>query len=360
MLMAVAVEEQQQWYKNFRVTTMWSSPDPDAQAFAQLPQWSVLRQVEPQHDGRILVEFFGNDVSPQGIVWVDAVDIGSVDPPPSMPPAEPPWGEPELTETDWYTNHIETSLWSRADEQAIAFARVPAGSIFQKAASQVGGRLFVEFFGNQTSPAGAIWVDVTDLDAMAEPPQQPVTEPDWPAPGAGTFSPEQIVGVVGCPQANVEAEWPWLVEALKEQGIDSPLVEIGAIATVAVETGAFLPIREYGSRSYFDMYEYRADLGNIYQGDGFCFRGGGLIQLTGRANYRAYGQQLGIDLENNSELILQTDVSARVFALYFKLRGVADAAEARNWREVRRRVNGGYNGWDRFIAVVHALEAMLP
>jgi putative chitinase len=45
------------------------------------------------------------------------------------------------------------------------------------------------------------------------------------------------------------------------------------------------------------------DLGNTQAGDGKRFKGRGPIQLTGRANYRKYGQQLGIDFENNPEIV---------------------------------------------------------
>jgi uncharacterized protein (TIGR02594 family) len=53
-----------------------------------------------------------------------------------------------------------------------------------------------------------------------------------------------------------------------------------------------------------------AELGNTQPGDGFKYRGGGLLQTTGRANYRAMGLKCGIDFEKQPELV----VSAR-FAL---------------------------------------------
>ncbi len=50
-------------------------------------------------------------------------------------------------------------------------------------------------------------------------------------------------------------------------------------------------------------YEGRKDLGNVNKGDGVRYKGRGPIQLTGRADDRKYGQELGIDFENNPAIV---------------------------------------------------------
>lgn len=62
--------------------------------------------------------------------------------------------------------------------------------------------------------------------------------------------------------------------------------------------------------------------GDEASGDGWRFRGGGVIQLTGRANYRACGQALGIDLEANPDLLTSDPKVSAAGAAWF----VADYA----------------------------------
>jgi hypothetical protein len=141
-----------------------------------------------------------------------------------------------------------------------------------------------------------------------------------------------IAAILGAPIENVQANWPLLVAALDARDIGDRPVQIAALATIGVETGSFAPIPEWASG---DEYEGRADLGNTQSGDGRRYKGRGLIQITGRANYRTYGNLLGIDLEGNPDLALDPNVAAQVFIL----------------------VNGGLNGWADFISFVEALQA---
>jgi predicted chitinase len=172
------------------------------------------------------------------------------------------------------------------------------------------------------------------------------------------LSSAQIATICGCAGANVEQHWPGLEHALTECGINTRECVIAAIATIGTEVPAFLPINEYGGNSYFTkMYEGRKDLGNTQPGDGARYHGRGYIQLTGRANYRAYGEKLGLPLERNPDLALRPDVAARILARYMKDRGIDKLAARGDWQAVRRAVNGGLNGWDRFSSLVNGLSA---
>lgn len=169
----------------------------------------------------------------------------------------------------------------------------------------------------------------------------------------------EILGVCG-PLENVRANWPLIEAALDRYQIGSLPTKIAAIATVAVETGRFAPVRERGGPAYFTKnYENRADLGNTQEGDGARFYGRGYIQITGRANYRAYGRAIGVDLIATPDLALDPTVGAEIFALFFRDKKIPALADASNWEAVRRRVNGGLNGWDRFSAYVDGLSKAL-
>jgi predicted chitinase len=172
-----------------------------------------------------------------------------------------------------------------------------------------------------------------------------------------TLSNEQIAAAVGATTADIAANWPLLEQQLEARGMTHPSVKIAAIATVVTEVGpAFRPINEFGGTAYFTkMYEGRSDLGNTKKGDGARYHGRGYIQLTGRSNYKSYGARLRVPLEASPELALDPGTGAAVLAEYFKERKVDEAAIANNWELVRRKVNGGLNGWQRFQGLVNGL-----
>ncbi len=167
----------------------------------------------------------------------------------------------------------------------------------------------------------------------------------------------QVARACACAESAVAPVLEPILSALQAERILSSLTAVGALATVAVEC-AFVPCEEQGSAVYFTRYDRRADLGNTQAGDGARYRGRGFIQLTGRANYRDYGQALHIDLEGHPELALQAPIAARILAHYFHARRVNTACDARDWTLARRLVNGGLNGYPRFLDCANKLMSL--
>lgn len=167
---------------------------------------------------------------------------------------------------------------------------------------------------------------------------------------------EQIADILKVPLVNVVSNWPTIQGNLVCHGMNSWYIDIAALATIRVETLIFKPIsEEYDGdpEVYFAKYDHRD--GNYLPGDGYKFRGRGYIQLTGRANYTSYGKEVGLNLIDNPDLALNPVVAAKIFALFFKNRGIDVQAIMENWRKVRLLVDGGLNQYPLFLGYVNRL-----
>ncbi len=90
---------------------------------------------------------------------------------------------------------------------------------------------------------------------------------------------------------------PALNTAMNRYGIVGTARVSAFIAQVGHESGQLRYVREiWESTAQQLTYEGRADLGNTVKGDGSKYSGRGLINITRRANYAAYGEALGLDL----------------------------------------------------------------
>jgi predicted chitinase len=132
-----------------------------------------------------------------------------------------------------------------------------------------------------------------------------------------------------------------LLAAMSRAGIVDPTERAMFLAQMAHESGNFRYDEEIASGQ---AYEGRSDLGNTQPGDGVRYKGRGYIQLTGRANYRDYGNRLGVDLENNPDLAKDPNIAADIAIAYWQQRVDRNAARAGDVRTVTRNINGGLNG----------------
>ena len=140
--------------------------------------------------------------------------------------------------------------------------------------------------------------------------------------------------------------------------------EAAFIAQVGHESGQFRYVRELGNDQYLSKYDTGSlakRLGNTPEadGDGQKYRGRGLIQITGRANYAECGEALGLDLVNHPELLEKPQHACMSAAWFWSSRGLSTLADAGKFDTITRRINGGQNGAaDRQALYARALKVL--
>jgi putative chitinase len=125
--------------------------------------------------------------------------------------------------------------------------------------------------------------------------------------------------------------------------INTPLRQAHFLAQLGQESDSFATAEEYASGQ---EYEGRRDLGNTHPGDGKRFKGRGLIQLTGRSNYAAYGTAIARNLTSGTPSVVATDhsLAVDVSTWFWQTHNLNHLADSDNVNAVTRVVNGGLNG----------------
>lgn len=132
-----------------------------------------------------------------------------------------------------------------------------------------------------------------------------------------------------------------LAAILDEFDINTRLRIAHFLAQTCHESAGFRTTVEFASGK---QYEKRRDLGNTEPGDGPRYKGRGLLQLTGRANYRTVGKLIGVDLEGRPERAAEPELSLRIACVYWQRRKINEPCDRDDIITVTRRVNGGLNG----------------
>lgn len=106
-------------------------------------------------------------------------------------------------------------------------------------------------------------------------------------------------------------------------------------------------------------YAERLGNGAEASGDGWRYRGRGLIQITGRDNYRACGAGLGANLEDYPELLEQPEWAALSAAWYWFAHDLNALADRGDFAAITRRINGGSHGHAERVALWQAAAEVL-
>lgn len=186
----------------------------------------------------------------------------------------------------------------------------------------------------------------------------------------------QILAIMPMATRVVDKYLPYLNTHMAECQINTPERVCHFLATIAVESSELRAVEEnlnysaeglrktFGkyfktmavARSYERhqqqianrVYANRYGNGNEASGDGWRFRGRGLIQYTFRSNYREYSKWSGYDVEKQPELLALPKGAARSACHYYQAHGCNELADGGGtdavFRAIRKKVNGGTNG----------------
>ena len=162
------------------------------------------------------------------------------------------------------------------------------------------------------------------------------------------MSPQTLVACTGARIDRARTFQPLIDAAMVEWGIDTPARQAAFLAQVGHESGGLHWLVEIwgalptlAQRTYEPPRAKASALGNTQPGDGYRYRGRGLIQLTGRANYRTAGPALGADLEAFPDRLSDPAMAARSAAWFWSTRGLNRYADAGDFDGVSDVINRG-------------------
>lgn len=191
------------------------------------------------------------------------------------------------------------------------------------------------------------------------------------------LTPSNFQRATGVSNAIRDAWFPHIASSMAAFGITTPLRQAHFLAQTGHESAGFLKVEEglnysenaltamfgkritaeqaraYGRNAMHPanqnmiasiIYANRNGNGDVNSGDGYRYRGRGLIQITGKANYAALVKQLGADVVADPDLLLGYRLAAMSAAAWWKNHGLNELADSDDVSRITRIINGGTNG----------------
>lgn len=93
------------------------------------------------------------------------------------------------------------------------------------------------------------------------------------------------------------------------------------------------------------VYANRMGNGDVESGDGWKYRGRGLIQTTGKANYAKLAAALGVEVLAKPDLLEKPDLACLSAGFFWHSHGLNDLADVGKFETITRRINGGTHGF---------------
>jgi putative chitinase len=177
---------------------------------------------------------------------------------------------------------------------------------------------------------------------------------------------------IGTPAERADKWVPWLNMTMLTYEITTPQRQAMFLAQLAHESGSFRFVEENLNYSvealqrvfkkYFPtdelalmyarqpekianrVYANRMGNGEESSGDGWKYRGRGIIQLTGKDNYAAFSLKANNNALLEPDLVAEPELAAMSAGWFWDTNGLNKLSDAGDVRAVTRRINGGFNG----------------
>lgn len=168
---------------------------------------------------------------------------------------------------------------------------------------------------------------------------------------------EQIIAIMPYSKKRAAAFIEPLNATIIEADLSNKLRLAMFLAQIAHESGELRYTLEIASGQ---AYEGRKDLGNNQPGDGVRFKGRGLIQVTGRANYTQCGKSLDLDCVNQPSLLESSLHATRSAGWFWTMKNLNFWADKGDFLTVTKKINGGTRGLAERIAYFDRALKVLP
>ena len=142
-------------------------------------------------------------------------------------------------------------------------------------------------------------------------------------------------------ESNIDRFLQPLIDTMTKYKINTGPRMAAFLAQIQHESGSLKYVREIASG---EAYEGRISLGNTEPGDGKRFKGRGILQITGRLNYKLLSISLGVDFVANPELLEEPQYAALSAGWFWnarKLNELADLATEESFQQITKKINGG-------------------
>lgn len=157
---------------------------------------------------------------------------------------------------------------------------------------------------------------------------------------------QQLLGIMPNARARVATFLPYLNRYMARYGINNRMRICHFLAQIAHESGELRYTRELASGAEYDTGRKAKMLGNTPEkdGDGQRYKGRGLIQITGRGNYKQISDATGIDFYNHPDGLELPQWATMSACWWWQNRGLNAMADRDEFTNITKRINGGTNG----------------